>query len=233
MIVTLISILLSLLYIVIHLLAGNVVDVVFVPVVYWSVALSMLELFVLTASISTPLFFLSVPALLWIMSQWIGLVASAVGNKKMKENYDEFVKELYPIPILKKIVGPIYDAFVYVYDQIKKTWFLYIDLLKTIWNNVITILGLIVTLGGAVDEDLAPPLPGKFITAQMINDGKFWKIKGRSTIYWSEDKDKLSETETFKNTTEYSNFRESYGLSEDSRLGEVEEFKIPIIKFSF
>ena len=98
---------------------------------------------------------------------------------------------------------------------------------------MITILGLIVTLGGAVDEDLAPPLPGKFITAQMINDGKFWKIKGISTIYWSEDKDKLTKTITFKNTTEYSNFRESYGLSKDSRLGEVSEFKIPKIKFSF
>ena len=59
------------------------------------------------------------------------------------------------------------------------------------------------------------------------------KKKGSSKIYWSEDKDKLSETETFKNTTEYNNFRESYGLSKDSSLGEVKEIKIPIIKFSF
>jgi len=146
----------------------------------------------------------------------------------MKEDYDNFIKKLYPMNILEKLSKPLYDAFAYAIDKIKQAWISFIDILKMLWNQIITILGLVVTLGGAVDEDLAPPLPGKFLTTQMINDGQFWKIQGSREIYWSEDKDKLSKTKTFKDNTKYSNFRESYGLSKDASLS-----KVKIIKFPF
>jgi len=236
MIVTLISILLSLLYIVIRLLAGKVVDAALVPVVYWSAALSILELFALSAVVFPgPLIILLFLGLAWIMSQWIGLVALATGNEKMKEDYDKFIKKFYPMAILEKLSKPIYDAFVYTIDKIKQAWFSLTDLFKMIWNQIITVLGLVVTLGGAVDEDLAPPLPGKFLTSQMIKDGQFWKYKGKETIYWSEDKDTLSKNKIFNNKTKYNKFRESYGLSKDTTLKDVKIIQTlaSLIKFSF
>lgn len=226
MTLTWISILISFFYILISLIPGArpSIDLVFAPMVLWSVGLTLLSVFINNLSITVPLFFVSIPFLIGISTQWIGLVSRQTGNKKMKTDYDDFASKINPMDIIKEIGGPLYDALEYTIDKVNKAWFSLIDILKMLWNQIITILGLVVTLGGAVDEDLAPPLPGKFITAQMIEDGRFWKYEGKkSTIYWSEDKDQFSKNKTFKDATEYNNFRESYGLRKDTTLKYVKE----------
>jgi hypothetical protein len=237
MTLTWISILISILYILISLIPGArpSVDLIFTPIVLWSVGLTLLSVFINNLSITVPLFFVSIPFLIGISTQWIGFVSRQTGNKKMKKDYDEFAKKINPMNIIKDIGGPVYVAFEYTIDKVNKAWFSLTDILKMLWNQVITILELVVTLGGAVDEDLAPPLPGKFLTAQLIKDGRFWKYKGEEPIYWSEDKDKLSKNKRFKNISEYNKFRESYGLKKDESLKDVKIKKTfaSLIKYPF
>jgi hypothetical protein len=221
MIITLFSIIVSLIYIVASLIIGSPYTAM-IPVFFWSVALSNAELFLLTAPISVPLFFLSIPALIWVTSKWVGLVASASKDEKMKKDYDKFIKKFYPLELLK-VFTPLYDALVYVFEQAKNTLSNYIDLYKMIWNKGIAILTLIVTLGGAVDESLAPPLPGKLITKEMLESGRFWMKEGVDEIYFSEDITKIPEqfVVSFKNEKEYNKFRETYRLKTDEKLSEV------------
>jgi len=221
MIITLFSIIVSLIYIVASLIIGSPYTAM-IPVFFWSVALSNAELLLLTAPVSLPLFFLSIPAFIWITSKWVGLVASASKDEKMKKDYDKFIKKFYPLELLK-VFTPLYDALAYVFEQAKNTLSNYVDLYKTIWNQGIAILKLIVTLGGAVDEKTIPPLPGKLITKEMLKNGRFWKNEGFNEIYFSEDITKVPEefVKSFKNDKEYNKFRKNSGLKEDEELSEV------------
>jgi len=222
MIITLFSIIVSLIYIVASLIIGSPYTAM-IPVFFWSVALSNAELLLLTAPVSLPLFFLSIPAFIWITSKWVGLVASASKDEKMKKDYDKFVKELNIMTIIGQFFGPLGDVFVYIFEQTKNTISNYIDLCKMIWNKNISILKLIVTLGGSVDEKSIPPLPGKLITKEMLKSGRFWKKEGVDEIYFSEDITKVPGefVKSFKNEKEYNDFRRTYGLEEDEELSEV------------
>jgi len=221
MIITLFSIIVSLIYIFTSLIIGSPYTAM-IPIFFWSVALSNIELFLLTARISLPLFFLSIPAFIWLTSKWVGLMASVSKDEKMKIDYDNFIKKFHPLELLK-VFTPLYDALAYGFEQAKNTLSNYIDLYKMIWNRNIDFLKLVVTFGGAIDEKTIPPLPGKLITKEMLKNGRFWKNEGFNEIYFSEDTTKVPEqfVVSFKNDKEYNKFRETYSLKQDEELYEV------------
>ena len=71
----------------------------------------------------------------------------------------------------------ISNSFKFLSDQVTKLWFELVEAYKALWNQSIKLAELSVTMGGTIDEEIAPPLPEKFeepvekkvtVTAQQI-----------------------------------------------------------------
>ena len=194
MIFILLTIIFSYIYILLRRVvpASKTLDKVFPPVIYWTISLASVEMFIVISPFGVVA---GVPMLMlmWqIISTWIDYVSEQSGNKKLKKDKDNF-KNLLLAPVnaivavwnaivnglsswfrvvseywnnMTKMyidmLNLISNSFKFLSDQVTKLWFELIKAYKALWNQGIKLAGLIVSMGGTIDEDIVPPLPEKF-----------------------------------------------------------------------
>lgn len=194
MIFILLTIIFSYIYILLRRVvpASKTLDQVFPPVIYWTISLASVEIFIVISPFGVAAG-LPMLMLMWqIISKWIDYVSEQSGNKKLKEDKDKF-KDLLLAPVnaivavwnaivnglsswfrvvseywnnMTKMyidmLNLISNSFKFLSDQVTKLWFELIKAYKALWNQSIKLADLAVTMGGTIDEDIAPPLPEKF-----------------------------------------------------------------------
>ena len=194
MIFILLTIIFSYIYILLRRVvpASKTLDKVFPPVIYWTISLASVEMFIVISPFGVVA---GVPMLMlmWqIISTWIDYVSEQSGNKKLKKDKDNF-KNLLLAPVnaivavwnaivnglsswfrvvseywnnMTKMyidmLNLVSNSFKFLSVQVTKLWFELVEAYKALWNQSIKLAELSVTMGGTIDEDIAPPLPEKF-----------------------------------------------------------------------
>ena len=194
MIFILYTIIFSYVYIILRNLipAPKLLDIVFPPIIYWTISLAALEMFIVISPFGLVA---GVPMLLlvWqVISTWIDYVSNQSGNKKLKQDKDKF-KYLILTPVraivslwnaivnglsswfrvvtenwnnMTKLyvetLNLISNSFKFLSEQVTKLWTELVIAFKALWDQSIKLLKLIVTMGGTIDEDIIPPLPEQF-----------------------------------------------------------------------
>ena len=179
----------------------KLLDFVFPPLIYWSVSLASLEIFVVLAPFGL---IAGVPMLIlmWmVISSWIDYVSKESGNKKLKEDKDKFnnllllpvraivslwnaivdgISSVFEIisvywnnliTIYKETLNLVSNSFKFLSEQAEILWIELVNAFKALWDQSIKLLRLIVTMGGTIDEDIAPPLPEQFVKTEYPRSG--------------------------------------------------------------
>jgi len=198
MIFILSTIIFSYVYIILRKLipAPTLIDTVFPPIIYWTISLAALEMFIVISPFGLVA---GVPMLIlvWQMiSTWIDYVSKHSRNQKLKEDKDKF-KYLLLTPVraivslwnaivnglsswfrivteywnnMTKLytdtLNLISNSFKFLSEQVTKLWTELVIAFKALWDQSIKLLRLIVTMGGTIDEDIAPPLPEQFVKTE-------------------------------------------------------------------
>ena len=66
----------------------------------------------------------------------------------------------------------ISNSFKFLSEQVTKLWFELIKAYKALWDQGIKLAGLIVSMGGTIDEDIVPPLPEQFVKSRRYPQSK-------------------------------------------------------------
>jgi len=170
----------------------TLLDMVFPPVIYWTISLASVEIFIVISPFGVAAGVPMLMLMWQIISTWIDYVSEQSGNKKLKEDKDKFKDLLLApvnaiVAVWNAIVNGlsswfrvvseywnnmtkmyidmlnlISNSFKFLSDQVTKLWFELIKAYKALWNQSIKLADLAVTMGGTIDEDIAPPLPEKF-----------------------------------------------------------------------
>jgi hypothetical protein len=128
-----------------------------------------------------------------IVYSWLSYVSDKTGNKKLKNSLDNFDKILKsPFVAVIKLWDTLVEALSSATQNVKVSWnsivqsyknavdFIsrawvemnsaavvlrnaLIDAFKKLWDQNIKLMKVIVTMGGTIDEDIAPPLPEQFV----------------------------------------------------------------------
>ena len=198
MIFILSTIIFSYVYIILRKLipAPTLIDTVFPPIIYWTISLAALEMFIVISPFGLVA---GVPMLIlvWQMiSTWIDYVSKHSRNQKLKEDKDKF-KYLLLTPVraiaslwnaivnglsswfrivteywnnMTKLytdtLNLISNSFKFLSEQVTKLWTELVIAFKALWDQSIKLLQLIVSMGGTIDEDIAPPLPEQFVKTE-------------------------------------------------------------------
>ena len=170
----------------------TLLDMVFPPLIYWTISLASVEMFIVISPLGLVAGLPMLMLMWQIISTWIDYVSEQSGNKKLKEDKDKFKDLLLApvnaiVAVWNAIVNGlsswfrvvseywnnmtkmyidmlnlISNSFKFLSDQVTKLWFELIKAFKELWNQSIKLAELAVTMGGTIDEDIAPPLPEKF-----------------------------------------------------------------------
>ena len=203
MIFILSTIIFSYIYIILRRLipAPKLLDIVFPPIIYWTISLAALEMFIVISPFGLVA---GVPMLIlvWQMiSTWIDYVSKHSRNQKLKEDKDKF-KYLLLTPVraivslwnaivnglsswfrivteywnnMTKLytdtLNLISNSFKFLSEQVTKLWTELVIAFKALWDQSIKLLRLIVTMGDTIDEDIIPPLPEQFEKTQSTRSG--------------------------------------------------------------
>ena len=198
MIFILSTIIFSYIYIILRKLfpAPTLIDTVFPPIIYWTISLAALEMFIVISPFGLVA---GVPMLIlvWqVISTWIDYVSNQSGNQKLKKDKDTF-KNLLLTPVNAVVslwnaivnglsswfrvvteywnnmtkrytytLNLISNSFKFLSQQVAKLWTELVNAFKALWDQGIKLLQLIVTMGGTIDEDIAPPLPEQFVKTE-------------------------------------------------------------------
>jgi hypothetical protein len=176
--------------------APKLLDIVFPPIIYWTISLAALEMFIVISPFGLVA---GVPMLLlvWqVISTWIDHVSNQSGNEKLKKDKDTF-KNLLLTPVnavvslwnaivnglsswfrvvtenwnnmtklYTETLNLISNSFKFLSEQAAKLWTELVVAFKALWDQSIKLLQLIVSMGGTIDEDIAPPLPEQFVKTE-------------------------------------------------------------------
>jgi len=198
MIFILSTIIFSYIYIILRKLipAPKLLDIVFPPIIYWTISLAALEMFIVISPFGLVA---GVPMLIlvWqVISTWIDYVSKHSGNQKLKEDKDKFKYLLLTpvraivslwnaivnglsswfkvvtenwnnlIKIYKDTLNLVSNSFKFLSEQATNLWDELVIAFKALWDQSIKLLQLIVSMGGTIDEDIAPPLPEQFVKTE-------------------------------------------------------------------
>ena len=198
MIFILSTIIFSYIYIILRKLfpAPTLIDTVFPPIIYWTISLAALEMFIVISPFGLVA---GVPMLIlvWqVISTWIDYVSKHSGNQKLKQDKDKFKYLLLtPVRAIVNLWNAIVDglstwfrvvsenwnnlikiytdtlnlvsnSFKFLSEQVAKLWDELVIASKALWDQSIKLLRLIVSMGGTIDEDIAPPLPEQFVKTE-------------------------------------------------------------------
>jgi hypothetical protein len=176
--------------------APKLLDIVFPPIIYWTISLAALEMFIVISPFGLVA---GVPMLLlvWqVISTWIDHVSNQSGNEKLKKDKDTFKNLLLTpvnavvslwnaivnglsswfkvvtenwnnlIKIYKDTLNLVSNSFKFLSEQATNLWDELVIAFKALWDQSIKLLQLIVSMGGTIDEDIAPPLPEQFVKTE-------------------------------------------------------------------
>jgi len=198
MIFILYTIIFSYVYIILRNLipAPKLLDIVFPPIIYWTISLAALEMFIVISPFGLVA---GVPMLIlvWqVISTWIDHVSKHSRNQKLKEDKDKFKYLLLTpvraivslwnaivnglsswfkvvtenwnnlIKIYKDTLNIVSNSFKFLSEQATNLWDELVIAFKALWDQSIKLLQLIVSMGGTIDEDIAPPLPEQFVKTE-------------------------------------------------------------------
>ena len=198
MIFILSTIIFSYIYIILRKLfpAPTLIDTVFPPLIYWTISLAALEMFIVISPFGLVA---GVPMLIlvWqVISTWIDHVSKHSRNQKLKEDKDKFKYLLLTpvraivslwnaivnglsswfkvvtenwnnlIKIYTETLNLVSNSFKFLSEQATNLWDELVIAFKALWDQSIKLLQLIVSMGGTIDEDIAPPLPEQFVKTE-------------------------------------------------------------------
>ena len=176
--------------------APTLIDTVFPPLIYWTISLAALEMFIVISPFGLVA---GVPMLIlvWqVISTWIDHVSKHSRNQKLKEDKDKFKYLLLTpvraivslwnaivnglsswfkvvtenwnnlIKIYTETLNLVSNSFKFLSEQAAKLWTELVVAFKALWDQSIKLLQLIVSMGGTIDEDIAPPLPEQFVKTE-------------------------------------------------------------------
>lgn len=170
----------------------SLLDTIFPPFIYWTTSLAALEMFIVISPFGLVAGVPMLLLMWQVISTWIDYVSDQSGNKKLKKDKDKFKNLLLApvnavVSLWNAIVNGltswfrivaeywnnmtklytdtlnlISNSFKFLSEQVTKLWTEMVIAFKALWNQCIKLVKLIVTMGGTIDEDIAPPLPEQF-----------------------------------------------------------------------
>ena len=189
---TILTTVLSFVYMFIRNISPPFMDMVILPILVWLTSLTSLStvMFISRFGIVPGIFMIIF--LWKIVYSWLSYVSDKTGNKKLKNSLDNFDKILKsPFVAVIKLWDTLVEALSSATQNVKVSWnsivqsyknavdFIsrawvemnsaavalrnaLIDAFKKLWDQNIKLMKVIVTMGGTIDEDIAPPLPEQF-----------------------------------------------------------------------
>ena len=172
--------------------APKLLDIVFPPLIYWTTSLAALEMFIVISPFGLVAGVPMLILVWQVISTWIDYVSKHSGNQKLKEDKDKFKYLLLTpvraivslwnaivnglsswfkvvtenwnnlIKIYKDTLNLVSNSFKFLSEQATNLWDELVIAFKALWDQSIKLLQLIVSMGGTIDEDIAPPLPEQF-----------------------------------------------------------------------
>jgi len=170
----------------------TLLDTVFPPLIYWTTSLAALEMFIVISPFGLVAGVPMMLLVWQVISTWIDYVSKHSGNKKLKKDKDKFKYLLLtPVRAVVSLWNAIVNglsswfrvvtkywnnmtklyidtlnlvsnSFKFLAEQVTKLWTELVIAFKALWDQIIKLIRLIVTMGGIIDEDIAPPLPEQF-----------------------------------------------------------------------
>ena len=176
--------------------APKLLDIVFPPLIYWTTSLAALEMFIVISPFGLVAGVPMLILVWQVISTWIDHVSKHSGNQKLKEDKDKFKYLLLTpvraivslwnaivnglsswfkvvtenwnnlIKIYKDTLNLVSNSFKFLSEQATNLWDELVIAFKALWDQSIKLLQLIVSMGGTIDEDIAPPLPEQFVKTE-------------------------------------------------------------------
>jgi hypothetical protein len=164
-------------------------DATILPALIWSIALAVFRMFSFLSTLGL-LFGIPALALMWqVVYIWISYVSEESGNKNLKKKFDDFIYAVLApvraiVSLWNEIIGALgfmiksvssawnaavkgmNDAWKFFTDKVAGLWNELVKVSKDLWDQTIELLRLIVTLGGTINKDIAPPLPEQFVKTE-------------------------------------------------------------------
>jgi len=171
----------------------TLLDTVFPPLIYWTISLAALEILIIISPFGLVAGAPMLMLMWQIISTWIDYVSKNSGNQKLKKDKDNFKNLLLaPVRAIVSLwnaivnglsswfrvvteywnnltklytetLNLISNSFKFLSEQVTKLWTELVIAFKALWDQSIKLLRLIVTMGGTIDENIAPPLPEQFV----------------------------------------------------------------------
>ena len=176
--------------------APKLLDTVFPPLIYWTNSLAALEMFIVISPFGLVAGVPMLILVWQVISTWIDYVSKHSRNQKLKEDKDKFkyllltpVRAIVSLwnaivnglsswfkvvtenwnnmtKLYTETLNLISNSFKFLSEQAAKLWTELVVAFKALWDQSIKLLQLIVSMGGTIDEDIAPPLPEQFVKTE-------------------------------------------------------------------
>jgi len=199
--------------------APKLLDIVFPPLIYWTTSLAALEMFIVISPFGLVAGVPMLILVWQVISTWIDHVSKHSRNQKLKEDKDKFKYLLLTpvraivslwnaivnglsswfkvvtenwnnlIKIYKDTLNLVSNSFKFLSEQATNLWDELVIAFKALWDQSIKLLQLIVSMGGTIDEDIAPPLPEQFVkteypqsTSTQVSVGQTFEQQAASIV---------------------------------------------------
>ena len=192
----LLTIILSYLYMLLRSTSPVLMDATVLPALIWSIALAVFRIFSFLSSFGLLFGIPALAFMWQVVYIWISYVSEKSGNKNLRKKFDDFIYAvLAPVRAIVSLwnaivnglsswfrvvteywnnmtklytdtLNLISNSFKFLSQQVAKLWTELVNAFKALWDQCIKLLQLIVTMGGTIDEDIAPPLPEQFVKTE-------------------------------------------------------------------
>jgi hypothetical protein len=167
-------------------------DATILPALIWSIALAVFRMFSFLSTLGLLFGIPALAFMWQVVYIWISYVSEKSGNKNLRKKFDDFIYAVLApvraivnlwnaivnglstwfrvvsenwnnmIKVYTDTVNLVSNSFKFLSEQAAKLWTEIVITFKALWDQSIKLLQLIVSMGGTIDEDIAPPLPEQF-----------------------------------------------------------------------
>ena len=192
----LLTIILSYLYMFLRSTSPAFMDATILPALIWSIALAVFRMFSFLSTLGLLFGIPALAFMWQVVYIWISYVSEKSGNKNLRKKFDDFIYAVLApvraivnlwnaivnglstwfrvvsenwnnmIKVYTDTVNLVSNSFKFLSEQAAKLWTEIVITFKALWDQSIKLLQLIVSMGGTIDEDIAPPLPEQFVKTE-------------------------------------------------------------------
>jgi hypothetical protein len=171
-------------------------DATILPALIWSIALAVFRMFSFLSTLGLLFGIPALAFMWQVVYIWISYVSEKSGNKNLRKKFDDFIYAVLApvraivnlwnaivnglstwfrvvsenwnnmIKVYTDTVNLVSNSFKFLSEQAAKLWTEIVITFKALWDQSIKLLQLIVSMGGTIDEDIAPPLPEQFVKTE-------------------------------------------------------------------